>query len=224
LATKVSFINEIANICERVRGLDVLEVAHAIGLDSRISPKFLQAGAGWGGSCLPKDVKALQAFSKQAGYKPKLITEAMSVNSDQITHIVDLARVELGDFSGKSIAILGLSFKPNTDDIREAASIKIINHLLAEGAEVRAFDPVAVDNARKILGSKVTWAISSTDCLRDAHCCILVTEWSEFKKLKPQDFKRHMKNPLLIDARRIYDSQEFSRTITFRAIGLSQRT
>jgi UDPglucose 6-dehydrogenase len=222
LATKISFINEIANICERVQGLDVVEIAQAIGLDSRISPKFLKAGAGWGGSCLPKDIKALCAFSEKVGYKPKLLEEAIATNAKQAKHIVDLTTEELGNLKGKKIAILGLSFKPKTDDTREAPSLKVINHLIKEGAEVCALDPFAVSNAKKIFGSKVNWSASLTQCLNGADCCILITEWDEFKNLKPKDL-RLMRKPLLIDARRIYDREKFPNTIEFRAIGLSQK-
>jgi UDPglucose 6-dehydrogenase len=222
LATKISFINEIANICERVPGLDVLEVARAIGLDSRISPKFLSAGAGWGGSCLPKDVRALQAFSEKVGYKPKLLEAAISVNLEQVKQIVDLAKEELGNLQGKKIAILGLSFKPNTDDMREAISIRIINHLLAQGAQVYAFDPVATDNAKKVLDERVKYSATINECLENADCCILVTEWDEFKKLRPEDFIRFMKKALLIDGRRIYDHREFSKKLRLRAIGLGK--
>jgi len=205
-----------------VPGVDVVEVARAIGLDSRISPKFLSAGAGWGGSCLPKDVRALHAFSEKVGYKPKLLGATISVNLEQVRQIVDLAKEELGNLEGKKIAILGLSFKPNTDDMREAPSIRIINSLLAQGAQVYAFDPVAADNAKKVLGEKVRYPVTINECLENADCCILVTEWDEFKKLRPEDFVRVMKKALLIDGRRIYDNREFSKKLKLRAIGLGK--
>ena len=222
LATKVSFINQMANICERISGVDVVEIARAMGLDHRIGPEFLRAGAGWGGSCFPKDTKALVAMSRKLGYESKLIGEAISINVMQAKHMVELAEEELGNLEGKKIAILGLSFKPNTDDIREAASLKIIELLLAEGAEVAAFDPVAVDNVKAVLGDRISYSSNVYECLENADCCMVVTEWSEFKKLRPSDFTGLMHNPVLIDGRRIYDPMIFSKKLKFRAIGLGE--
>jgi UDPglucose 6-dehydrogenase len=222
LATKISFINEMANVCERIPGVDVVEIAHAMGLDPRIGPEFLRAGAGWGGSCFPKDTKALVAISRKLGYESKLIEEAISINVMQAKRMIELAEEELGNLEGKKIAILGLSFKPNTDDIREAASLKIIELLLAKGAEVAAFDPVAMDNVKEASGDRISYSNSVYECLENADCCMLVTEWSEFKKLQPSDFTRLMRNPILIDGRRIYDPTMFSKKLKLRAIGLGQ--
>jgi len=222
LATKISFINQIANICERIPGVDVVEIACAMGLDPRIGSKFLRAGAGWGGSCFPKDTKALVALSRKLGYESKLIEEVISINKLQAKRMVELAEEELGNLEGKKIAILGLSFKPNTDDIREGASLRIINLLLAKGAKVVAFDPQAIDNVKRIIGDMISYSNSSYECLENADCCMLVTEWDEFKKLGPNDFTKLMRNPVLIDGRRIYDSQTFSKKLNLRAIGLSK--
>jgi len=222
LATKISFINQMANICERISGVDVVEIARAMGLDPRIGPEFLRAGAGWGGSCFPKDTKALVAISGKLGYESKLIEEAISINVMQAKRMVELAEEELGDLEGTRIAILGLSFKPNTDDIREAASLKIIELLLAKGAEIVAFDPVAMDNVKEALGDRISYSNSVYECLENADCCMLVTEWNEFKKLQPSDFTRLMRNPVLIDGRRIYDSLMFSKKLKLRAIGLGE--
>jgi UDPglucose 6-dehydrogenase len=222
LATKISFINTIANICERIPGADVTVVAKGIGLDKRIGPLFLNAGLGYGGSCFPKDVKALIAYSKKLGYHPELLENDQNINETQPIRAVQLCKDLLGDLEGKKIAILGLSFKPNTDDMREARSIPIINQLIKEGANITAYDPVAIPNAKSIFKEKIRYASSSIDCLKDADCCILVTEWDEFKKLTPKDFMQHMHQPILIDGRRIYDAGEFGKKLKFAAIGLGQ--
>jgi len=143
------------------------------------------------------------------------------VNNVQPYQAVRLAKKLTGDLAGKRVAVLGLAFKPNTDDMREAVSIKVINELLEEGASVVAYDPKAVVNARYVFGDKIEYAKSSIECLEDAECCIVVTEWEEFKQLEPEDFIKHMKSPLVIDGRRIYNPQKFSRRLKFAAIGLS---
>ena len=222
LATKISLINQIANLCEKISGTDITTVAKAIGLDKRIGPLFLNAGLGYGGSCLPKDVKALIAFSRGLGYDPVLLNAVEEVNNTQPQKAVELARNLLGNLKGKRIAILGLAFKPNTDDIREAVSIKVINRLLDEGSKIIVYDPVAMKNAKKVLKDKVKYASSVIRCINDADCCILVTEWDEFKKLKPEDFIQHMKTPMVVDGRRIYDSVEYSRKLNLAAIGLEK--
>jgi len=222
LATKISFINTIANICEKIPEADITTVAKGIGLDQRINPQFLNAGLGYGGSCLPKDAKALIAFSNQLGYKPAMLQTVQEVNENQAKHAVEKAKEKLTELKGKKIAILGLSFKPNTDDMREARSIPIINQLLKEGAKVTAYDPIAIPNAKLILKEKIRYASSPVECLKDADCCIIVTEWEEIKKLKPEDFTQNMRQPILIDGRRIYDPKQFSQKLKFTAIGIGQ--
>jgi len=222
LATKISFINTIANICEKIPGADITIVAKGIGLDRRINPQFLRAGLGYGGSCFPKDVKALIAFSNQLGYIPTILQAVQEVNENQAKHAVEKARERLGELRGKRIAILGLSFKPNTDDMREARSIPIINQLIKEGASVTAYDPVAISNAKSIFKNEIRYASSPVECLKDADCCIIVTEWQEFKKLTPKDFIQNMRQPILMDGRRIYNPRRFSEKLMFRAIGLGQ--
>ena len=221
LATKISFINEIANLCERVGGVDVNRVAEGMGLDRRIGRHFLRAGVGYGGSCFPKDVSALTAFSRQLGYEPEILNAIMSVNKKQALHVVELVKKEIGGLAGKRIAMLGLSFKPGTDDLRESPSLKIINSLVSESAEVVAYDPVAMDSAKQILGSKVQYTTSALQCLEQADCCILVTEWDEFRKLKPEDFLRAMRRAILIDGRRIYDPEPFTQKLRYVGIGLA---
>ena len=205
LATKVSFINEIANICEKLNGVDVYEVAKGVGLDRRVGPLFLEAGPGFGGSCFPKDVNAILSFSRELGYEPRILDMVMKVNEEQAVHVVDLVRRSIGGLAGKKIAVLGLSFKPDTDDMREAPSVRIIRKLLAEGAEVVAYDPVAVHNAKKVLKNTVEYASSSSDCLKGADCCVVVTEWGEFKKIKPETLKK-MRRRNIVDSRRIWSA------------------
>jgi len=221
LATKVSFINTVANICQEIPKADVTAVAEGIGLDKRIGPLFLNAGLGYGGSCLPKDVKAVIAFSRSLGYTPVLFEAVEEVNNVQPYRAIKLAKKHMGDLKDKRVAVLGLAFKPDTDDMREAVSIKVINKLLEEGASVVAYDPKAVVNARHIFGDKIEYTSSSIECLKDAECCIIVTEWEEFRKLEPDDFVRQMKSPLVIDGRRIFDQTLFGRRLNFIGMGLS---
>jgi UDPglucose 6-dehydrogenase len=220
LATKISFINTIANICEKIPGADVKTVAVAMGLDKRIGPLFLDAGLGYGGSCFPKDVKALIACSKAYGYTPELLESVENINHSQPLKAVEFCKKTLGNLEGKKVAILGLAFKPDTDDMREARVIPIINQLLKEGTIVKAYDPVAINMAKNIFQNKIQYASTAIDCLKNADAAILITEWDEFKKLAPEDFIKNMKQPILIDGRRIYDPRTFRGKLKFTAIGL----
>jgi UDPglucose 6-dehydrogenase len=220
LATKVSFINTIANICEEIAQADVAIVAKAIGLDGRISPLFLNAGLGYGGSCLPKDVKALVSFSERLGVNSILLKAVEEVNRRQPYTVLKLAEALLSDIRGKRVAILGLAFKPNTDDMRDAVSINVVKGFLEKKAEVIVYDPMAMKNARNLFKNKVKYASSAIECINGADCCIIVTEWSEFKALKCEDFISHMRTPIAIDGRRIYNAEEFGRKLKFAAIGL----
>lgn len=220
LATKISFINTIANMCEHIQGADVKVVAEAMGLDKRIGPLFLDAGLGYGGSCFPKDVKALIACSKTSGYNPKLLETVESVNKTQPLKAVEFCKQQLGNLKDKNIAILGLAFKPDTDDMREARAIPIINKLIAEDAKVTAYDPVAIPVAKTIFQNKIKYATSALNCIKGADCCIIVTEWNEFTVLTPEDFKKHMRQANIIDGRRIYNPTKFKEKLNFNAIGL----
>ncbi len=222
LATKISFINTIANICEKIPGADVKTVATAMGLDKRIGPLFLDAGLGYGGSCFPKDVKALIACSKAFGYAPEILESVENLNHTQPLKAVEFCRQQLGKLSGKNIAILGLAFKPDTDDMREARVIPIVNQLLLEGANITAYDPVTVNMAKSIFQNKIQYAPSAISCLKNADAAILVTQWEEFKKLSPDDFIKNMKHPVLIDGRRIYNPEIYSQKLNFTAIGLGK--
>jgi len=220
LAMKVSFINEIANIAQRVEGADIDVIARGIGLDRRIGPLFLRAGLGFGGSCFPKDLMALIRFAEGLGYNPRLLKSTKELNDEQPYKAVELAERLVGSLSGRKIAVLGLSFKPNTDDMREAVSIRVVKKLLEKGASVSVYDPVAMENARAIFGDEVEYAGSAVDCIRDADCAIVVTEWDEFRDLRPEDFLRNMRQPAVVDGRRIYRPDEFAGRVRFSAIGL----
>jgi UDPglucose 6-dehydrogenase len=224
LAMKVSFINTIANIAERIPNADVKAIAQGIGVDERIGSKFLNAGLGWGGSCFPKDLKALIAYSRALDYDPELIEGVVATNEKQKQRAIQLVKHALGSLKGKRIAILGLAFKPETDDMREAVSIPLVRALLEEGADVFAYDPAAMRNARAIFHGKITYARDPCECLEQAACCIIVTEWDEFKSISPSTFIERMRHPIVIDGRRIYDARRFSEAgILFLAIGLGRR-
>jgi len=223
LATKVSFINSIAGLCERIPEGDVQVIAEGIGLDRRIGSLFLRAGLGWGGSCFPKDLKAILAFGRSVGLELPIVDAALRINELQPVWAVDKAKDALGDLAGKRVAILGLAFKPDTDDIREAASLKIIERLLHEGSDICAYDPAAIENTRKILGGKIYFAGSAEDCIKGADCCIIVTEWDEFTRMNPDDFRSRMRRPVLIDGRRIYDAEQFLGKLEYHAVGLGKK-
>ena len=204
LAAKISFINEIANICEAL-GADVKEVAYGMGMDKRIGGAFLDAGIGWGGSCFPKDVKALAYMAELAGRHPQLVHAVMDINTDQRKAPIRKVKKLLGgSLEGKVIGLLGLAFKPNTDDMREAPSVDIAWDLLRERAKVRAYDPVSMENARRVL-PEVEMADNPYALAEGADALILVTEWNEFKNLDLTRIRDTMNQPILIDGRNIYD-------------------
>ena len=218
LATKISFINEISRIAERVNA-DVKVVSEGMGLDRRIGPHFLDAGIGYGGSCFPKDVKALAAIAERYDYHPELLTAVMEINRDQRTLAVDKLRDCLGDLSNLVVGLLGLAFKPNTDDMREAPSVDIANILLAHGATVRAYDPAAIDKAKAILPN-VEYRRDAYAVADGADGLVVVTEWNEFRNLNLPRIQRSMRQPVLIDGRNIYDPVEMRRLgFTYRGIG-----
>jgi UDPglucose 6-dehydrogenase len=219
LATKISYTNEIANVCERVPGVDVSQVMAGVGLDTRINPRFLNAGAGFGGSCFPKDVKALCKFAEAYGYKAPLLRAVLAINDAQARHVAQLALTALGKPEGKKVALLGLAFKPNTDDLREAPSLKIAKVLITAGARVSAFDPVVKKISLPEFDA-LECAGSIPACLTGAHCCVVVTEWEQFKVLTPDDFINHMTRPAVVDARRIFDARQFRDRLMFSAVGL----
>ncbi len=204
LATKISFVNEIANVCEEV-GADVGEVARGMGLDQRIGPAFLRAGIGYGGSCFPKDVSALKMLAGNTGYHFQLLNAVIEVNELQKRRVVGKLEKHLGSLLGKRIALLGLAFKPNTDDMREASSLVLAARLQGEGAEVVAYDPVAGERAAELL-PKVEMAGSAIDALDGADAAVLVTEWPEFADLEWAEVARRMNRPLIVDGRNYLDA------------------
>jgi UDPglucose 6-dehydrogenase len=203
LATKISFVNEIANVCEEV-GADVGEVARGMGLDQRIGPAFLRAGIGYGGSCFPKDLKALKQLAGNTGYHFQLLTAVIEVNELQKRRVVNKLQHRLGPLAGKRVALLGLAFKPDTDDMREASSLVLAARLRGEGAEVSAYDPVATEAAKSLLDG-VELCESAMDALDGADAAVLVTEWPEFAELDWAAAAGRMARPLLIDGRNFLD-------------------
>lgn len=220
LATKISFINEIANVCEAT-GADVRVVAQGMGLDHRIGPHFLQAGIGYGGSCFPKDVSALKQIAGNIGYHFQLLTAVIEVNELQKRRMVAKIKRHLGnELRGKKIALLGLSFKPNTDDIRQAPSIVLAGRLMAEGAVVVGYDPVAMNNMRAVLPDMV-YAPSALAALDGAEACVLVTEWDEFLHLDWAKAKQVMARPLVLDGRNALDAETLVRMgFTYEGVGV----
>jgi UDPglucose 6-dehydrogenase len=203
LATRISFINEIANVCEAT-GADVVTVARGIGLDHRLGPHFLKAGIGYGGSCFPKDSLALKQLAANSGYHFQLLSAVIEVNELQKRRVVHKLQKHLGSLRGKRIALLGLAFKPNTDDMREASSVVLAARLLAEGAEVRGWDPVALDEARRRLAG-VDLYESVHEALRDADGAVIVTEWPELRDVVSLEIREAMRQPVLVDGRNHLD-------------------
>ncbi len=219
LATKISFINEMANICEAL-GADVAEVAAGMGYDERIGPHFLFAGLGYGGSCFPKDVKALAHMAEDKGKHPQILYAVMEINDHRRPMAVARLKKMLdGDLMGKTVGMLGLAFKPNTDDMRDAPSIDIANKLIAEGANVRAYDPAAMENAAKLLPA-VDMMPDPYAVAEECDALIVNTEWNEFKQLNRRRLRDLMKQPVLFDGRNIYDPKEmFKLGFNYRGVG-----
>jgi len=204
LATKISFINAIANICEK-NNANVEEVAMAMGLDRRISPDFLRAGIGFGGSCFPKDVSAFINVAEKSGYDFSLLREVENINKKQKENFVEKIKKNVFGLKNKKLGILGLSFKPNTDDMRFAPSVYIIDKLLEEGATIKAFDPVAQENAKGIFGDKIEYCADILKTAEDCDALIILTEWDEFKNMDIRKVKSLLKKPIIIDGRNIFD-------------------
>ena len=209
LAVKISFINEIANMCEKM-GADVNLVAQGMGMDDRISPKFLRPGIGYGGSCFPKDVKALRAAAEEAGVTAKMLSASLEVNKVQPSRAVELLKKHM-DPSGKTIALLGMAFKPDTDDMRESRAIPLAKELMDLGAKIRGYDPIAKETAKMSMPEGTEFFDNIDDLLNGADAAILVTEWNEFRELTPQFFLDHGVK-YLVDGRRIYDKTEFNKS------------
>jgi UDPglucose 6-dehydrogenase len=221
LAARISFMNETANICDKV-GADVKVVSQAIGMDQRIGPKFLNAGAGYGGSCFPKDVRALIATAKDAGYDAKLLKEVDNLNERQKLILSDKIKERFSDLSGKVLTVWGLSFKPKTDDMREAPSIVLINELLDAGAKVNVYDPEAMENAKEIFGNKVVYSNSIEESIVGSEGIVLVTEWSDFRNANLLELGKKMKDRVLFDGRNIY-VPEMVKEEGFEYVGIGRK-
>ena len=220
LSTKISFANEFANFAELIPNIDIVQVMKGVGLDYRINHRFLGAGVGFGGSCFHKDVSAIKSWAKSNGYTSRLLEAVLNINDDQAIHIVDIAEQLAGKLEGKRVTLLGLSFKPGTDDMREAASVRVVNELLKRGVKnIVGYDPKANKMAEIEMGKKIEYANSIEEALNESECAFLITEWDEFKTLTPDNFKQLMKTPNVIDGRRIYDYDTFNAALPFRAIG-----
>ncbi|WDL92122.1 UDP-glucose/GDP-mannose dehydrogenase family protein [Bacillus sp. HNR-4] len=225
LALKISYMNDIANLCELV-GADIQDVAKGMSFDERIGSKFLNAGIGFGGSCFPKDTKALEYLARQHGYELRTVKAAIDVNKDQKTLLYQKASQRLITFNGLKVAVLGLTFKPGTDDLREAASLENIPLLLEQGADIYAFDPVGANNFAKVYpegrnkNGNITYVTDIEQALEGANVCFIFTEWGEVKALTPEMYKKLMRTPLIYDGRNIYDVQAMQEVgIEYHSIG-----
>lgn len=220
LATKISFINSVASICDKV-GADVVDVARGMGLDKRISKDFLSAGIGFGGSCFPKDLAAFVHIAEKIGYDFGILKEVQKVNRAQKRSIIKKIEELLWNLPKKTAGVLGLSFKPGTDDLRESPSLEIIEMLLKEGVHIKAYDPVAMDKARAVLGESVRFCKDAYQAAKDSDCLLIATEWNEFKEIDFKKIKKIMRQPVLIDGRNIYDPKEMKR-LGFKYIGIGR--
>ncbi len=218
LAAKISFINAIADLCEKA-GADVSQVIKGMGYDSRIGPDFLQAGLGYGGSCFPKDTKSLLHTAGKYGVDFSLLAEVITINKQRIPHFLEIIKAQLGDLKGKTLALLGLAFKPNTDDLREAKSLELIELLLEEGAKIKAYDPVAMENCKRIF-PRISYCRNPYQAAEGADALLIVTEWREFKLLDMERIKQVMKCPIIFDGRNIYDPKQERRLgVRYYSIG-----
>ncbi|MDD5196599.1 MAG: UDP-glucose/GDP-mannose dehydrogenase family protein [Candidatus Omnitrophota bacterium] len=220
LATKISFINAVSQICDKV-GADVEEVAKGMGLDRRIGPSFLKAGIGYGGSCFPKDLDAFVHISGKTGYDFKLLKSVAKVNDEQLSSALKKIKDSLWIIKGKTIGILGLAFKPNTDDIRNAPALRLVRMLQDEGAKIKIYDPQAINKARKVL-DKVIFCADAYSACRSADCLFIATEWDEFKELDFVKIKKLLKRPLIVDGRNLYDP-EVLRKLGFSYISIGRK-
>ncbi|MFW6304500.1 MAG: UDP-glucose dehydrogenase family protein [Candidatus Saliniplasma sp.] len=218
LATKISFANEISRICEAI-GIDVYDVMDGVGLDHRINRDFLNAGAGFGGSCFPKDVNALVRFAGEKGLDTKLLDSVLSINDEQPVHIIDRIGEMIGDLRGKRTALLGLAFKGGTDDVRETRALPMVERLLELGAEVVGYDPKAKDNFRELLSEDIEYADDKSEAIKNADICIIQNDWNEFKGMTYEDFEP-MKGRVIVDARRVLDEEDLGEKFIYIGVGV----
>ena len=220
LATKITFINEVAALCERL-GADVIQVARGMGLDQRIGPQFLHPGPGYGGSCFPKDTEALVEIARAADMKFAIVETVVEVNERMQQRAVDkVVEALAGEPRGRTVAVLGLSFKPGTDDIRESPAITVVRGLLERGARVRAFDPVAMEQARTVLPDGVTYCEDPYDAAKGAQVLVLATEWNEFRLLDLDRLRRQLASPVVVDLRNVWDPAKMKeRGFAYTCVG-----
>jgi UDPglucose 6-dehydrogenase len=219
LATKITFINEVANLCDAI-GCDVHDVARGMGMDNRIGRKFLHPGPGYGGSCFPKDTRALTTVADQFGVETRIVDAVIEANERQRDAMIPKIERLVGDLKGKKIGVLGLSFKPETDDMRESPAIEIVHTMIARGATVRAFDPVAMDEAKHFLNG-IEYATDEYDAIKDADALVIVTEWNQFRALDMEKVKRLLKAPKIADLRNIYEPADM-RELGFDYVGVGR--
>jgi UDPglucose 6-dehydrogenase len=220
LATKISFINLIASICEEIPDANIDDVAKTIGLDPRIGNLFLDAGPGYGGSCLPKDIKAIINFSTKAGINPTLLTAVEKTNKQQINSIIKLIKQNIGKIHGRKIAVLGIAFKPETDDIRDSVSVELVNRLIKLGAKITIHDPKAIENTKKIFKNKIKYQKVVSTAVKDCKCAIIMTAWKQYEKINNKTIE-HMAKKFIIDSRRIISDKKLNAK--YFAIGLGQK-
>lgn len=219
LATKITFANEFSRICEKFN-VDVYEVMRGVGLDFRINPRFLKAGCGFGGSCFPKDVNAIASLAKGIGVETPLLDSVLYTNELQPMHLVELIKKAADPLKGKVVALLGLSFKPNTDDVRATRALPIIERLLEEGAKVNAYDPRAISNFKLLTDLPIKYCENWEDALKDADLAVVQGDWEEIRNIKAENFKRFLKDPIVVDGRRTYDPIEMiSKGIKYYGVG-----
>jgi len=221
LATKISFINQIANICQRIPDTNIDDIADTIGLDPRIGNLFLNAGPGYGGSCLPKDIKAIINLSSKIGVKPTLLNAVEKTNKQQINYIMELIKQNIGKIKGKKLTILGVAFKPSTDDIRDSVGIELVKRLLKVGAKITIHDPKALENARKIFHDNTKYVKSVPSALKDCQCAIIMTQWNEYERINNKTIKQ-MAKKFIIDSRRVLSNKNLDAK--YYAIGLGRKT
>ena len=219
LATKISFINQLSNICQNIPEANIDDIAKTIGLDPRIGKLFLNAGPGYGGSCLPKDMKALISFASGVGVKPLLLNAVEEINERQLEQIIKLVKTKLKNVTSKNVTIMGTAFKPNTDDVRDSLSIKLIKKFLKMKAKITIYDPKAIDNTKKIFGKKITYKNSASEALEKSECVIFMTYWKEFERIDNTIIKQ-MKRKLIIDCRRIFAEKNMGKE--YFALGIGQ--
>ena len=219
LATKISFINQLSNICQNIPGTNIDDIAKIIGLDSRIGKLFLNAGPGYGGACLPKDISALIKFSDKIGVKPILLNAVEKTNHEQMNNIISLMKKILGDITAKRITILGTAFKPNTDDVRDSKSIELIKKLLKNKANITIHDPKAIESTKKIFGEKIIYAKSIADALNKSQCGVIMTHWKQYDTLNNNSIK-YMSKKIIIDCRRVLVKKELDAE--YYAIGIGK--